>query len=105
VLKYGSVRITHHSSDDGDVVVSVIGTGGHFGEMPFVDGGTRSEAAVVAEKTELIKIDYKKLNAYLSTSDSVGVKFYRAIATFLCGRLRITTNNLTFARQKNLKRA
>ena len=31
------------------------------------------------------------------------VKFYRSLALFLCGRLRLTTTDLSFAREKNLR--
>ena len=102
IIKYGSVKIQHSGSDD-RVDVATLGTGAHFGEMAFIDKEKRSASAVALEKAEVIKLDYEELQKILDANPTVAVKVYRAFAHFLCGRLRMTTNDLTFAREKNLR--
>jgi CRP/FNR family transcriptional regulator, cyclic AMP receptor protein len=102
VIKYGSVRI-HQRSSSGDIIeVATLGTGSHFGEMGFVDGEPRSAAATALEKSDIIVFTYDKLRDTLDRHPTIAVKFYQELAHFLCGRLRITTNDLSFAREKNL---
>lgn len=102
VIKYGSVRIHQRSSAGDSIEVATLGTGSHFGEMGFVDGEVRSASAVAIEKSDIIVFKYDKLRQVLDKHPTIAVKFYRELAHFLCGRLRITTNDLSFAREKNL---
>ncbi|MCC6277163.1 MAG: cyclic nucleotide-binding domain-containing protein [Oligoflexia bacterium] len=103
IIKFGSVHITQKSQKGQDAVeVSMIATGSHFGEMPLLDGEKRSATVQAAEKCELIEIGYDHLKKYLESSPTTSAKFYRNLATFLAGRLRITTLDLSFAREKNL---
>lgn len=102
VIKHGSVRIFQKSSMGDEIEIATLGTGSHFGEMGFVDGEPRSASAVPAEKSEIIVFDYNRLSEALNQHPKVAVKFYQELAHFLCGRLRITTNDLSFAREKNL---
>lgn len=102
VIKYGSIRI-HQRSTSGDVIeVASLGTGSHFGEMGFVDGEPRSASATALEKSDIVVFSYDKLRMVLDRHSTIAVKFYQELAHFLCGRLRITTNDLSFAREKNL---
>ncbi|MES2965489.1 MAG: cyclic nucleotide-binding domain-containing protein [Bdellovibrionota bacterium] len=100
VIKFGSVKIKHTGKED-SVDVATLGTGSHFGEMAFVDGEKRSATVVAIERTELVKMDYEDLRRVLEANPTIAVKAYKAFAHFLCGRLRITTTDLSFAREKN----
>jgi len=102
VIKYGSVRIHQRSSAGDNIEVATLGTGSHFGEMGFVDGEPRSASATAIEKSDIIVFNYDKLRNVLERHPTIAVKFYKELAHFLCGRLRITTNDLSFAREKNL---
>ncbi len=102
LIKFGSIKIQQTTKSGDSLVVSTLGTGSHFGEMPFIDGEVRSASAMAAEPTEIISIPYDKLRAYLNQNRDASVKIYRSIAHFLCGRLRATTTDLNFAREKNL---
>lgn len=102
IIKYGSVRIRRSGQSDG-VEVAQLGTGAHFGEMSFVDGEARSATVVALEKSEIAKIDFAALTSYFEKNPQAAVKFYRALSHFLCGRLRITTMDLSFAREKNIR--
>ena len=102
LIKYGSIKIQHGGKNGDPIDVAVLTAGSHFGEMAFVDGEARSATAVAAEKTELIVIPYEKLAVFLRKNTAVAVQFYRELAHFACNRLRVTTSDLGFAREKNL---
>jgi CRP-like cAMP-binding protein len=102
VIKFGSVKIQHSGAND-RVDVATLGTGSHFGEMAFIDKEKRSASSVALERAEIVKLDYGTLQKILDANPGVAVKVYRAFAQFLSGRLRMTTNDLTFAREKNFR--
>lgn len=101
-IKHGSIKIQQTTKSGDNLVVATLGTGSHFGEMAMVDSEPRSATASAAEMTEVIVIPYAGLKQYLDKNQTVAVKFYRELSHFLCGRLRATTNDLGFAREKNL---
>lgn len=102
IIKYGSVRIVQKTHTGESIEVASLGTGSHFGEMAFVDGQLRSATAVAIEKSEIIYIPYSNLEQLLKANSGIAVHVYRELAHFLCGRLRMTTQDLSFAREKNL---
>ncbi|MGE4131636.1 MAG: Crp/Fnr family transcriptional regulator [Bdellovibrionales bacterium] len=102
LIKHGSVKIQQTTKGGDTLVVATLGTGSHFGEMSFVDGEARSATAVAGERTEVIAIPYDRLKNFLTENKEAAVKFYRELSHFLCGRLRMTTTDLNFAREKNL---
>jgi CRP/FNR family transcriptional regulator, cyclic AMP receptor protein len=102
VIKYGSVRIHQRSSTGDHIEVATLGTGSHFGEMGFVDGEVRSASATAMEKSDIVVFDYEKLRNLMKENLPIAVRFYQELSHFLCGRLRITTNDLSFSREKNL---
>ncbi len=102
VIKFGSVRIRRSGKDD-SVDVAQLGTGSHFGEMSFVDGEARSATVIAMEKSEIVKIDFEALRKVFEKEPAIAVKAYRSFAHFLCGRLRLTTMDLSFAREKNIR--
>lgn len=102
IISYGSVRIQKESSSGKVITVATLGSGSHFGEMALVDSEPRSASATVIEKSEIMILEYSKLLELLRSDLAIGASFYKELARFLCGRLRITTNDLSFARDKNL---
>lgn len=102
LIQFGSVKIQQTTAAGDNLDVATLGTGSHFGEMPFVDNAVRSATAVAAESCEMVVVPYEKLNLLLNKNTAVAAKFYRELAKFMCGRLRSTTNDLGFAREKNL---
>ncbi len=102
IVKYGSVRIIQKGPSGDAIEVATLGTGSHFGEMAFVDGEPRSATAVAIEKSEIVYLPYDKLQSFLNSNPAIAVHIYRELAHFLCGRLRITTQDLSFSREKNL---
>lgn len=102
VIRHGTVHIRHSGKKD-DVDLVQLGTGAHLGEMPFVNDEPRSASAVALERSELLEIGYDVLQVHLDKYPATAVKFYRALAHFLAGRLRATTLDLSFSREKNLR--
>jgi len=102
VTRSGTVKISHQGADR-DIELAQLGTGAHFGEMSFIDGQPRSATATALERTEVLEIGFGALNNYFEQNPAVAVKFFRAMSHFLAGRLRLTTMDLTFAREKNIR--
>lgn len=101
-IKIGTIKIQQSSKSGDTIDVATLSAGSHFGEMAFVDGQARSATAMAADRGELIVIPYDKLLSLLNSNASIAVKFYRELANFLCGRLRVTTSDLSYVKEKNL---
>ncbi len=102
VIQSGGVRISQTSESNEQVEVTRLGPGSHFGEMSFLDGEYRSASAVIIEPSEIVALDYDKLSEIMIKHPGIAVYFYRQFAHFLCGRLRVTTKDLSFSRSKVL---
>jgi len=102
VIKFGTVKVKHAGRGEA-IDVTTLGTGSHFGEMAFLDGEKRSATVTAVEKTDLVSIGFDELRKLLDEDPAIAVKVYKAMAQFLCGRLRVTTTDLSFAREKNLR--
>ncbi|HEU0197656.1 MAG TPA: cyclic nucleotide-binding domain-containing protein [Nevskiaceae bacterium] len=104
VIKFGSVQIRQNNKDDdASMIVRTLGSSSHFGEMSFIEAEKRSASVNVMEPSELIIIEYAKLAKLLDAEPKLAMKFYRAVARYLSGRLRRTTTDLGFARDRNLR--
>ncbi|TAM12492.1 MAG: cyclic nucleotide-binding domain-containing protein [Nevskiaceae bacterium] len=102
VIKFGSVQIRYSSKDDDSaMVLRTLGSGAHFGEMSFIENAKRSASATALEASELVIIEYARLERLLNAEPLIAVKFYRSVARYLSGRLRRTTTDLGFARDRN----
>ncbi len=102
VIRHGTVVI-RRAGQDADIEVAQLGTGAHFGEMSFVDNQPRSAIAVALERSELLEISFEAMRPHFDKNPLTGLKFYRSLANFLAGRLRITTTDLSYSREKNIR--
>ena len=98
VINFGTVRIHRGSAEIDEIPVTTLGTGAHFGELPWISHGQRSATATAFEKTELTRIDYGVLSQLLAERPAMGLKVYRTIARQVAMALRTTTDDLVFAR-------
>jgi len=105
VVNYGTIRIHRGGAVVDDIGVAMLGTGSHFGELGFLDGGKRSATATAMERTELTRIEYGSLARTLEHTSSMGLKVYRALAQRIGGALRETTDDLLFARDTSARRS
>ena len=96
LLEKGSVRIT---KEEESIEIAIIGPGGTFGEMPFLDGGKRSATANAIDESHLIKIPYTTLMQTLLNQEDLAIKFYESAAKFVSRRLRETTEDLKKAKE------
>src|SRR6266568_1701318 len=103
LIKDGSVRITNVSPSGANIDVAMLASGSHFGEMALVDGAKRSASAETLEPTNMFRFDYDKVKGLLDRSPATASKFYRSLARFLSNRLRQTTTDMGYAREKNLR--
>ena len=103
LIKDGSVRIATFSPSGARIEVATLASGSHFGEMALIDGAQRSASAETLEPTAIFRFDYDKIQALLDSSPPTASRFYRAVARFLSNRLRQTTTDMSFAREKNLR--
>ena len=96
-IKSGSVRV-FKKRDDGNEEVASLGFGQHFGEMALIDDETRSATIETVEPTKLVQIKRGDLENLLVQDVSLAHKVYKALARYLCRRLRQTTKDLTFVK-------
>ena len=102
LIKSGTIKIQQSTKAGDNIEVAQLGAGSHFGEMALVDNEIRSATATAGDRGELLVIPYEKLNVILKKNTGVATKIYRELAHFLAARLRVTTSDLSFAREKNL---
>lgn len=102
LIKRGTVKIQQSTKTGDSIDVATLSPGSHFGEMAFVDSQVRSATATASEYAELIVVPYEKLNVLLTKNAAMAVKIYRELARFLAGRLRVTTSDLSYVKEKNL---
>lgn len=99
VVKFGTLKILANSKSGDDVSITTISAGDHFGELPFFDHEKRAATVEAMEKTDLLEIPYTELSGILESNPSMQIKFYRAIALNLIKRVRMLTQDLTYARE------
>jgi CRP-like cAMP-binding protein len=68
--------------------VAEIPVGGLFGEMSWLDGQSASASIVALEKSELIRIRFDDLDAFLAQHPDVHINMLRKFAINLSHRLR-----------------
>ena len=85
----------------GDTVISTRHPGEEFGEMAFFDGGLRSATARAGTTCHLIQVPYDSLRQVLRERPDAAALFYRNGAAFLTARLRQTSLDLQFERDRN----
>jgi CRP-like cAMP-binding protein len=82
-------------------VLSTRQPGEEFGEMAFFDGGRRSATARAGRNCHLIRVRYDSLRQLLRERPEAAALFYRNGAAFLAERLRKTSLDLHFERDRN----
>ncbi len=99
VVVQGTVEIST-TGDSGDTrAIAKLASGDHFGEMPWLDQGMRTATAQTKETSQLLEIQYAKLNQVLDANAEIARKVYKSCAHFLALRLRSTLSDLNVARE------
>ena len=97
VVAQGSVDIVIADA----TVIATRHAGEEFGEMAFFDGGHRSASARAGKTCHLIRVPYDSLRTVLRARPEAAALFYRNGAAFLTARLRQTSLDLRFERDRN----
>lgn len=82
----------------------MLGTGAHFGELPFLDDLPHQFTVRASEPTQLYELPHDKLRTLLLAETKIAADFYRSLAHFLSTRLRQVTNDLLFTREHDRRR-
>jgi CRP/FNR family cyclic AMP-dependent transcriptional regulator len=98
IVKYGTAAVLKNVHEE-DEEMAHMGCGQHFGEMALISDETRSATIKAVERTELIRIKRQDLERLLAQDPALAHRVYRAIARYLCGRLRETTAELAFIKE------
>ncbi len=87
----------------GDVELTVLGIGGHFGEMSIMDKSERSAGAVATMHTRLIAVGRKPLFLLMRRDKEIAVKLLWTFVQVLNHRLRATSTDLEQSRTEQLE--
>ncbi len=96
LLRSGSARVSKSGADT-DVVM--LGSGSHFGELGLIDDSPRSATVTANERCDVLKVDAAQLRKKLAEQPAIAASFHQAVARSIAKRLRVTTDDLAFARQ------
>ena len=103
VIEMGSVNIFSNLKSGDSAGITQMGSGSHFGELAFLDGGKRSATAQAVESCRIMEIPFDGLKGLLDSNPKMAVKFYKSCSRFLASRLRSTTDDLTSVKEAKLK--
>jgi CRP-like cAMP-binding protein len=103
VIQQGGVKIFSTTSKGDEIEITRLGSGSHFGEIPFLTKDSRTATAQATEPCYLVEIPYSKLSDLLKSDVQISDKVHRALAGFLATRLKATTQNLSTAKETMLR--
>lgn len=92
----GRIRISREVPGMGEEALAVLGPGQVFGEMALLDDSPRSADARVHERCRLLAITKDGFDDLLFLHKDLAYEVLWTIVHILVGRLRATTDKLTF---------
>ena len=96
VVLEGKIRISRDVPGMGEEALAIMGPGQVFGEMALLDESPRSADARVHERCRLLTISKDSFDDLLFMDKELAYEVLWATVRMLAGRLRETTNKLTF---------
>lgn len=103
LISMGSIKIYSNSSKGDAMGIANLGSGAHFGELPFFDEGKRSATAEAIEPCRMLEIQYLDLARIIEENPVIAGKIYKSCSRFLASRLRNTLDDLNQAREARLR--
>jgi CRP/FNR family cyclic AMP-dependent transcriptional regulator len=91
IIESGRVKIV---SDDMASDVSELGDGEFFGELPLLDGGTRSATAIAKSPCRIYGFFQPDLYALIERNPRLGVKIVLSLAAIIGMRLRAANERM-----------
>ncbi|MBK7583490.1 MAG: cyclic nucleotide-binding domain-containing protein [Myxococcales bacterium] len=96
LIMEGKVRISREVPGMGEEALAVLGAGEVFGEMALLDESPRSADARVHERCRLLAIPKDGFDDLLFLHKDLAYEVLWSVVRMLVGRLRETTDKLTF---------
>ena len=88
LLRRGSVSILLPLEGGKQHHLATIGQGDFFGEIAFLDRGSRSADVVAKEGADLFVLSRARFNSHAATNPAFGVRFFASLALAIAERLR-----------------
>lgn len=101
VIVEGKVRISREVPGMGEEALAVLGPGQVFGEMALLDESPRSADARVHERCRLLALPKDAFDDLLFLHKDLAYEVLWSVVRMLVGRLRETTEKLTFLSVSN----
>jgi CRP-like cAMP-binding protein len=89
-------KLSVRTGPGGDHEIATLFSGEVVGEISFVDSGLPLASVVAVENSEVLIIPADSVRAKISRDEGFASRFYRAIAVFLCTRLRKTIGHFGY---------
>lgn len=94
LVRRGTVRVQLPLEGGKHHTLAYFGPGNFFGEMAFLDRGSRSADAVATTDTDLFILSRQRFEEVLKQQPSIGGKVFARLARVLAMRLRFTDSEL-----------
>ncbi len=94
IISKGEVRISRDVPGSGEEALAVLKHGACFGEMAVLDRSERSTDAIANTDCTLLTITRSDFELLLDFNRELAYKVLWSVVRLLCGRLRITNDNL-----------
>jgi CRP/FNR family transcriptional regulator, cyclic AMP receptor protein len=91
VVEKGAVSLIKTIGNDLDKTILIASEGTIFGEFSFIDGGTRSAAALVTVDAVLLSLDRADFDALVKQFPAIGTKLYNNLLLTVTQRIRRTS--------------
>jgi signal-transduction protein with cAMP-binding, CBS, and nucleotidyltransferase domain len=96
-VEKGNIRIFRMITDTYDETLAVLGPGGIFGEVAFIDQVSRSTSAVAMETSWLVQLSRSDFDVILSKMPALGTRVLRQIAFVIGTRIRAMSDKISEA--------
>ena len=98
IIGKGSVRVIKRGESGEDEVLAILKPGMSFGEMALIEKETRSATVVTNEECRLFMMKKGSFENMLKEDRELALVIYQNFVRLLSGRLRKTSESLTFSR-------
>ena len=98
IVRTGTVELSFKNDTGEKLVLEMVGPGGFFGELAFLDGGARSATARTTTPAEVLRIHRGHLETFLHTHPTTTMDLLTALGK----RLRRTSERLRHTATRNV---
>lgn len=98
IVRTGTVELSFKNDTGDKLVLEVVGPGGFFGELAFLDGGARSATARATAPSEVLLMHRGNLESFLNTHPTTTMDLLTALGQ----RLRRTSEMLRHTATRNV---